>query len=197
MSVLDPTPDDILDFWFDTAGPRKWYAVSAAFDAVVRRRFARAVERHSAQLRTGSHPWLGDPGSALALVLLFDQFPRNIWRGSGRAFAYDGQARAVSLDMIERGFDWAIRADRRDFIYMPFMHSEDLADQDLCVELAQNRLEQNSTLRHARMHREVIERFGRFPYRNAALGRQTTWAESEYLSSGGYAPGRKDSAKSS
>ena len=197
MSVLDPTADEILEFWFDTAGPKRGYTVDAAFDAVVRRRFARAVERHAATLRGGDHPWLGDPGSALALILLLDQFPRNIWRGSGRAFAYDAQAREVSLDMIERGFDWAVRADRRDFVYMPFMHSEDLADQDLCVELAENRLEQDSTLRHARMHREVIERFGRFPYRNDALGRGTTQDEAEYLTSGGYAPGRKDSAKSS
>ena len=187
-----PTPADILHFWFEEAGPSRWYAVSAAFDARVRRRFSAAVERHARQLQeTGNHPWLTEPESAFALVLLFDQMPRNIWRGSGRAFAYDAKARDVSMRMIEAGFDWAIPADRRDFVYMPFMHSEKLEDQDRCVELATERLEQDSTLRHAQLHREVIERFGRFPYRNQALGRASRPDELEYLESGGYSPGSK------
>lgn len=196
MSISDPTPDDILKFWFDEAGPKRWYKVSSGFDARVRRRFARAVDRHARQLCEGEHPWLVEPEAALALVLLFDQFPRNIWRGSGRAFAYDALARHVALDMVEHGFDWVIEPERRDFIYMPFMHAESLEHQDLCIALAASRLEQDSTLHHARKHREVIERFGRFPYRNAALGRDSTPEEGEYLSASTYQPGRKDSAKS-
>lgn len=192
MSILDPTPDDIIDFWFNAAGPRHWYAASPAFDARVRRRFARAVERHDRVFwEEGVHPWMGTPAGAFALILLFDQMPRNIWRGSGRAFAYDEHARFVALDMIARGFDWAISPSRRDFVYMPFMHCEDLETQDLCIALATDRLDQDNTLSHARKHREVIERFGRFPYRNEALGRPSTPDEIAYLDGGGYAPGRK------
>lgn len=195
MSVLDPVPQDILDFWFDEAGPAKWYAVSAAFDATVRRRFGKAIEREAVRYREGRHPWLDSADGALALVLLFDQFPRNVWRGSGKAFAFDPLALEIAERMIGRGFDWAVPEDRRAFVYMPFMHSEALADQDRCIELAAERLEGGSTLHHARKHREVIERFGRFPYRNDALGRTSTPQESAYLESGGYAPGRNDSAK--
>lgn len=193
MSVLKPTPAEIIHFWFDEAGPKKWYAASPAFDARMRRRFARVVEMHARQMRAGDHPWLGNPDSAFALVLLFDQFPRNIWRGSGRAFSYDVMARNVSLDMIDRGFDWAIDESRRDFVYMPFMHGEHIEFQNLCVDLARERLEGEGTLTHAIKHRAVIERFGRFPYRNEALGRNSTAEEIEYLETGGYAPGRKKS----
>lgn len=195
MSILDPTPEEIIQFWFDEAGPKRWYKVSSAFDARVRRRFARAVDRHARTLCDDNHAWLGDPDGAFALVLMFDQFPRNIWRGSGRAFAYDALARHVALDMIERGFDWAVAPERRDFVYMPFMHAESLEHQDLCIALAQGRLEQDSTLRHAIKHREIIARFGRFPYRNDALGRSTTTDEAEFLAGSNYIPGRKDSAK--
>lgn len=197
MSVLEPTPRDILDFWFHEAGPEKWYAVSTAFDATVRRRFAKAIEREAARYRHGPHPWLETADGALALILLFDQFPRNVWRGSGKAFDFDPLALAIAERMIGRGFDWAVPEARRAFVYMPFMHSEDLADQDRCIELAGERLEGGSTLHHAQKHREVIERFGRFPYRNDALGRASTPAEIAYLDGGGYAPGRNDSAKSS
>lgn len=197
MSVLDPAPQDILDFWFDEAGPAKWYAVSAAFDATVRRRFGRTIEREAARFDAGRHPWLDSADGALALILLFDQLPRNVWRGSGKAFEFDPLALEIAERMIVRGFDWAVPEARRAFVYMPFMHSEALADQDRCIELAAERLEGGSTLHHARKHREVIERFGRFPYRNDALGRTSTPEESAYLESGGYAPGRNDSAKSS
>jgi len=196
MSIKDPTPEDVLDFWFNEAGPSRWYTVSTAFDAVIRRRFAKAVEGQAQTLsQTGEHAWMEAPESALALVLMFDQFPRNIWRGSGRAFAYDPLARQISLDMIDRGFDWAIPAERRDFVYMPFMHAEDMAFQDLCVEMATTRLEQDSTAHHARQHREIFRQFGRFPYRNEALGRESTPEEITFLETARYIPGRKDSAK--
>lgn len=195
MTARPVTPADIRKFWFDEAGPAAWYRVSPDFDARMRRRFAACVEREAAVLRAGEHEWCDDAEDALALILLLDQFPRNIWRGSGKAFAFDALARDVARFMIERGFDWAIVEDRRAFVYMPFMHSEALADQDYCVELAAERLKAPGTHEHAVKHREVIRRFGRFPYRNEALQRATTPEETDYLEQGGYAPGRIDSAK--
>jgi uncharacterized protein (DUF924 family) len=196
LSPTRPTADDINSFWFDEAGPSCWYKVSPAFDARVRRRFAKTVEEEAAACRRGRHPWLDAPDSALALVLLFDQFPRNIWRGSGKGYTFDPLALSVARAMIATGFDHALPEDRRAFVYMPFMHSEDPADQALCVEYAADRLEETSTLRHARLHRDVIERFGRFPHRNEALGRECTPDEAAFLDGGGYAPGRKRPAKS-
>lgn len=163
----------------------------------MRRRFGAAIEREARRYRAGGHPWCDNAEGGLALVILFDQLPRNVWRGSGKAFAFDPLARGIAGEMIARGFDWAVPEDRRAFVYMPFMHSESLADQDRCVDLAATRLAGTSTLYHARKHREVIARFGRFPYRNAALGRTSTAEEIAYLEGGGYAPGRIDSAKSS
>lgn len=195
MSIAEPTPDDILGFWFEEAGPKKWYSVSPAFDAVVRRRFGRTIEREAARCRDGRHPWSDSAEGALALILLFDQFPRNVWRGSGKAFQFDPLALDLARRMVERGFDWAVAEDRRAFVYMPFMHSERLEDQERCIALAGERLANGDTLHHAVKHREVIERFGRFPYRNAALGRTSTPEEIAYLDGGGYAPGRNDSAK--
>jgi len=195
MTAPAVTAADIRRFWFEEAGPAKWYRVSPAFDARLRRLFAASVECEAAALRAGRHPWLDDAEDALALVVLLDQFPRNIWRGSGKAFAFDALARQVARSMIERGFDYAIAEDRRAFVYMPFMHSEDLSDQDYCVELTAERLAGQGTHEHAVKHREVIRQFGRFPYRNDALQRASTPAEIDYLEHGGYAPGRIDSAK--
>ena len=195
MSLRRPTAEEINTFWFDEAGPKRWYTLSAAFDARVRRRFAASVEREAAACRDTAHPWLETPEGALAFILLFDQMPRNIWRGSGRAYAYDALSLEGARNMIARGFDFALPEDRRAFVYMPFMHSEAMADQALCVDYAANRLEKTDTLRHARLHRDVIARFGRFPHRNEALGRESTPEEAAFLEAGGYAPGRKRPAK--
>jgi uncharacterized protein (DUF924 family) len=195
MTAAPITPDDILKFWFEEAGPSHWYKVSDEFDALMRNRFASAIEAEAVRAADEDHPWLEDPDQALALIILFDQFPRNIWRGSGQAFAFDSLARRAAETMISIGFDRAVAEDRRAFVYMPFMHSESLDDQDLCVALADERLAARGTHDHAVKHREVIRQFGRFPYRNDALGRETSDAEREYLETGGYAPGRNDSAK--
>lgn len=195
MTARTVTPHDVINFWFLQAGPTTWYKVSAQFDARVRRLFARAVEKQARAYEAGHHAWLDDAEGSLALIILFDQMSRNIWRGSGRAFAYDSLARDVAHRMIERGFDWVVPEERRAFVYMPFMHSEKLDDQDRCVELAKERLSEMGTHAHAVKHRAVIEEFGRFPYRNDALGRRYTPEERAYLSGGGYAPGRNDSAK--
>lgn len=189
-------PEDVLDFWFERAGPKRWFAVDPAFDAEVRRRFAPACHalRHAGS--AAGHPWLVEPDSALALVILLDQFPRNIWRGSNAAFDLDPLAREACEAMLAAGFDWALGPNERSFVYMPLMHSEDIEDQALCVALCQERLgADSSTARHARAHRDLIVRFGRFPHRNMALGRTSTPAEIEFLKSGGYAPGANRPAK--
>lgn len=192
------SPDFILHFWFEDT-PRKLHFVSTpAFDAKVRRLFAREIERQARRFGPDGHPWLEDADSALALIVLFDQFTRNVWRGSGKAFAFDPLARQAAEAMIDRGFDWAVADDRRAFVYMPFMHSEAIADQDRCVALCEERLPAGSnTVDHARQHRDLIARFGRFPYRNDALRRPSTPQERDYLRSGGYTPGSKSPAKSS
>jgi uncharacterized protein (DUF924 family) len=189
-------PEDVLSFWFDQAGPKRWFAVDPVFDSELRRRFGAACHG----LRDGGglvdHPWLVEPESALALILLLDQFPRNIWRGSNAAFDLDARARQAADAVLAAGFDWALDAERRSFVYMPLMHSEDIEDQALCVALCEERLGPDSgTARHARAHRDLIARFGRFPHRNAVLGRTSTQAEIAFLDGGGYAPGAKRPAK--
>ena len=191
-------PEDVLHFWFNEAGPRRWFAVDAAFDAGMRRRFGPACHAFLQTESVIDHPWLADADSALALVLLLDQAPRNVWRGSNKAFALDPLARDAADQMLTSGFDWALDEQARAFVYMPFMHSEDIEDQALCVALCEERLgPQTDTARHARAHMDLIARFGRFPHRNAVLGRTSTPAEATFLREGGYAPGAKRPAKSS
>ncbi len=192
-----PAPEDILAFWFEEAGAMRWYKVDPEFDALIRRKFGPWLHGFRDVDRVAGDAWLAAPRSGLALVVALDQFPRNIWRGSNAAFDLDPLAREAAGVMIDRGFDLELTDAERAFVYMPFMHSEDIEDQHRCVELAAERLPAaDTTLRHAELHREVIERFGRFPYRNAALGRETTPEEQAYLDEGGYAPGSKRPAKS-
>jgi uncharacterized protein (DUF924 family) len=192
-----PAPEEILAFWFEEAGPKRWYKVDPGFDALIRRRFGPWLHGFRDVDHVAGDAWLSAPRSGLALVIALDQFSRNIWRGSNAAFDLDPLAREAAGVMIDRGFDFAVSEVERPFLYMPFMHSEDLEDQHRCVELAAERLgPEDTTLRHAELHREVIERFGRFPYRNAALSRSTTPEEQAYLDGGGYAPGSKRPAKS-
>ena len=125
---------------------------------------------------------------ALALILTLDQFPRNMFRGTSKAFAWDNSALSVATRMIETGHDRVIPTSQRAFVYMPFMHAENLYAQNRCVELCSDRLEDESTLGHAKAHRELIKTFGRFPHRNEILGRKSTTAEIEFLANGGYSP---------
>lgn len=191
MTVADPTPEEILHFWFVEARGAEWRPSTPALDARIRRRFGRAIRTQCRRFREGGHPWLETPESAFALIVLLDQFPRHVWRGSNRAFSCDPLAREIARFMVTRGWDWAIEEERRGFVYLPFMHSEDIADQELSVELYRTRFGQGETdsNTHALAHREIIERFGRFPYRNAALGRSNTPEEAAWLESGGYRPG--------
>jgi uncharacterized protein (DUF924 family) len=167
---------DVTDFWRE-AGPANWFAKDDAFDAVIRARFGEATQ---AALDGGFDDWRAHAEGALALALLLDQFPRNLYRGEAKAFSGDGRARELAREALARGFDREVAAELAPFLHLPFMHSEDLADQDLMVALARWR-HPESTQRFAVLHRDIIAQFGRFPHRNAALGRETTPQEAAFL----------------
>src|SRR6056297_814565 len=179
-------PDDVLSFWLDEIGPKGWYEASEELDAQIRERFMTAWE--NAQQGACSL-WLTYPSGTLAYIILMDQFPRNMFRSEGRAFSTDRPALAAAKAAINRKWDMRIDEPARQFFYLPLMHSENLCDQEQCVRLICERMPETgeSNLLHARAHREVIRKFGRFPYRNAALGRSTTASESEFMAQGGYA----------
>lgn len=172
------SPREILDFWFRETPPEHWFSSAPEFDALIRGKFAESWRQAR---ETGA--WQGhNMEEALALILLFDQFPRNMFRGTAQAHATDELARKAARTAVERGFDLEAPAGIRQFFYLPFMHSEDLADQDLCLRLTRERLgESHSSYGYAARHRDVIARFGRFPARNGALGRANTSDEIEYL----------------
>lgn len=178
------SPDTILSFWIDEVGPKGWYSGGADLDAEITDRFHSTWEE---ALNGACGLWLTSPSGTLAYVILTDQFPRNMFRDSSRAFASDKSARAAAKIAINRDWDLRIAEPARQFFYMPLMHSENLIDQDRCVRLMHCRMSPEGTsLIHARTHREVIRQFGRFPYRNAALGRVNTEAEQSYLDGAGY-----------
>jgi uncharacterized protein (DUF924 family) len=168
--------DEILAFWFGPGAQGKWFRPDANFDALIRSRF---LDRHEEARAGGLASWAGDSDGALALVLLLDQFPRNMFRVQPRAFATDAMALGVADAAIARDFDLAQAADRRGFFYLPFMHAEDLAAQRRCVDLIANRGGGDTTW--AVKHLRIIERFGRFPHRNAALGRLSSPEEIAFL----------------
>jgi uncharacterized protein (DUF924 family) len=178
--LLSVTAGDVVAFWRE-AGPGRWFCKDAAFDTEFRTRFLGA---HEAALRSELDDWAPDVQGALALLILLDQFPRNAFRGTPRMFESDAKAREVARQAVQAGLDTQVDADLRNFFYLPFMHSEQLADQDLGVALA--RKLGDESLRHASIHHGVIERFGRFPHRNAVLGRATTPEEQRFLDDGGF-----------
>lgn len=187
--MAQATTSEILDFWFVESGPDKWFKKDAIFDQAIKQRFEATAQARADELQhRGWSAWETNPKGALALLLLLDQFPRNMYRDEAGCFAWDDLALAVAKRAIKNGYDMDILIERRSFFYMPFMHSEDLADQDRCCELTSTRLKQGSTAKFARLHRDVIERFGRFPYRNEILGRESTLAETAFLQGGGFAP---------
>ena len=175
-------PADVLAFW-RAAGPDKWFKKDAAFDAEIGRRFL-ALWQAAAAGELAS--WEAVPESALALVIVLDQFPRNMFRGNGRTYASDALARAVANRAIERGFDQQMPRGERQFFYLPFMHSENLADQERCVDLARAYGDDEFN-KYAEQHTDIIRRFGRFPHRNATLARATSPEEQAFLDAGGFA----------
>lgn len=175
------TIDEVLSFW-RAAGPEKWFAKDDAFDADIRNRFFAAHEAAACGELAG---WNNTPEGVYALLILLDQFPRNLFRGSPRAFATDAQALTIAERAIARGFDKAIDVPERRFIYMPFMHAEDLAHQERCIALCQAS-DDPEGVKFAVIHRDIIRDFGRFPHHNPILGRKTTPQEEEFLDEGGF-----------
>ncbi|MFI4969320.1 MAG: DUF924 family protein [Lysobacterales bacterium] len=170
----------IVAFWSE-AGYRRWFARDDAFDAQLRERF---LDVHFAAARGEYAEWTDNAVGAFALVLLLDQIPRNCFRASAHAYATDGLARYHAARAIEAGFDTRVDASLRVFFYLPFEHSEDLADQRRSLELHRS-LPGKDADAWALKHCEVIRRFGRFPHRNRALGRESTAEEQRYLDAGG------------
>ena len=179
-------PQDVVGYWRN-AGPRRWFGKDPAFDDALRLRFEPV---HFAAARGQYDDWIHEAEPALALILLLDQIPRNLFRDSGHAYATDGKARRMTRLALRRGFDLQVEPGLRQFVYMPLEHSEDPDDQADCVRLMQALCAETGDgeyLRYAEMHRDIIARFGRFPHRNAALGRESTPEELAYLSGGGFA----------
>jgi uncharacterized protein (DUF924 family) len=178
-------PELLLDYWLNDIGPKGWYAVDQGVDDTIRERFGDTWRRAQEKGQLG---WTSSPRRTLALLILLDQFPRNMFRGSGQSYASDRIARQVARKAIDKGFDLRVAEPERQFFYLPLMHSENLADQERCVRLIRERLSQGGeeNLLHARAHRDVIRRFGRFPHRNTELNRAPTPTEREYLKGGGY-----------
>jgi uncharacterized protein (DUF924 family) len=190
---------EVLDFWFgeDCNNPdwaednRRWYSGGESFDCIIGERFARRVEQ---ALAGDMEEWKRSPRMTMALIILLDQFTRNIFRGSPRAFEGDERARSVLNTALKKGFDHSLSYKERCFIYMPLEHSESLADQQHCVELFEALLAQapaayhsniGNSLKFAIKHRDIIREFGRFPHRNEILGRIATPGEIRYLADGG------------
>jgi uncharacterized protein (DUF924 family) len=171
----------VCAFWRE-AGPERWFEKSPDFDRQFRDRF---LEAHLAAARRELDAWAGDAEGALALVLLLDQFPRNVFRGTGHMYATDPLARYFARRLLDAGFDRAIEVPLRLFCYLPFAHSENPDDQQRSVEL--HEALGRPWLDHAEGHRDIVRRFGRFPHRNPLLGRETTPEEQAFLDQGGFA----------
>jgi uncharacterized protein (DUF924 family) len=173
--------DDVLRFWFKETAPAQWFRKDAAFDASLRARFA---ETHEKVVSLALDDCLGDAHRALAAIIVLDQFPRNMFRGSPRAFSSDCKALRVAEAAIDKGFDSEVPERARLFFYLPFEHAEDSAAQARCVNLMA-RLSDPELVKWAEVHKAIIDRFGRFPHRNAILGRSSTPQETAFLAEPG------------
>ena len=179
------TPDKILGFWLNETDSKQWYNSSKRLDSIILREFYPTW----VSIMDGKFGmWLTYPSGSLAYILVLDQFSRNMFRGSSKAFSSDYVALAAAKQAIKHKFDLAIDEPGRQFFYLPLMHSESLQDQERCIRLMHERMpvEGMNNLLHARAHREVIRKFGRFPTRNEALSRRNTALEADYMKNGGY-----------
>jgi uncharacterized protein (DUF924 family) len=174
------TPETVLSFWRE-AGHDKWFEKDGAFDATIRENFLPTYEAAAAGKLSS---WEATADGALALCIVLDQFPRNLFRGDARTYAADPLARQVANRALKRGYDQDVPDELRGFFFLPFSHSEDSGDQDRAVELY--REAESADLKYAEQHRDIVRRFGRFPHRNAILGRATTAEEQKYLDEGGF-----------
>ncbi len=188
-AAIDPRATEVLDFWFGKPGEAhhlqtrpEWFRKDAAFDALIAQRFGPLID---AALRGELAPWAAQPRSALAQIVVLDQFTRNTQRGTAGMFVGDAQALATARALVERGDDLRLAGVQRQFVYLPFEHSETLPDQIECLrlfeQLARDEPALAGLLDWARKHHDIVARFGRFPHRNAALGRESTAEETEYL----------------
>jgi len=175
------TPHDILSFWRD-AGEDRWFKKNDEFDAEIRAKFLDLW--HEAAAGRLSH-WQDTDDGALALVIVLDQFPRNLFRNDVRTYASDAQALAVATRAVDAGADKRVGEDLRSFLYMPFMHSEQLADQERCIALFES-IGKPDSAKWAKHHADIVRKYGRFPHRNGILGRATTPDEQAFLDSGGF-----------
>ncbi|MBX2835018.1 MAG: DUF924 domain-containing protein [Micavibrio sp.] len=173
--------NEILHFWFEELEAQQWFQQSAAVDEMVRDRFSLTHEMASEGL---SNHWADDADGALALIIVLDQFPRHMYRGTAKAFATDDKALLIAKSSVAKGFDQILEPVKRGFLYLPFQHSEELDDQKKSVQLFGAMAEQNPAGdMYAKRHLVPIEKFGRFPHRNAILGRQSSSEEVEFLKS--------------
>ncbi|MBL8773291.1 MAG: DUF924 family protein [Phenylobacterium sp.] len=179
---MSATPHDILGFWTQ-AGPKQWFSKNPRFDAAIRLKFEPV---HHAAARGEYDHWADTAEGTLALLILLDQFPRNLFRESAHAWATDPKARVLARAAAEKGWHRDAPSELRQFMLLPFEHSEDLADQEYGLELARD-LGDAEMIKWHEIHRDIIARFGRFPHRNAALGRTTTAEEQAFLDEGGFA----------
>ncbi|WP_137387827.1 DUF924 family protein [Rhodoligotrophos defluvii] len=175
-------PEAILDFWLNQP-PERWFAPNAAFDREIAGRFGHALE----QAKRGRYDgWAETPRGVLALIILLDQFSRNIHRGTAEMYEADEKALALAKRAVAEGKDMALPAEQRSWIYLPFMHSENLDDQEACIRLSEQSNLDDSRY-WAEIHADIIRRFGRFPHRNPILGRPMTEEEQRFLDEGGFA----------
>ena len=170
-------PDEVVRYWFETLSPEDWYGAPPEVDAEIARRFGKVYESLSDAV---PEAWLQTPQGRLAAILVLDQLPRNIYRGTSQAFATDDKALALSKDAIAAGADRELPPEQRAFLYMPFQHAEDLAEQRRSLELFEA-LGNPNNLDFAVRHYDIIARFGRFPHRNEVLGRASTLEELAFL----------------
>lgn len=182
MSDYAIEPDTIVEFWRE-AGPDKWFNADPDFDETIRGRF---LDIYEFAARGELDRWMDEPSGALALIIILDQFPRNMFRGTPRAFATDDKALAIARKALDRGDHETVAEDINQFLAMPLMHSEDLADQDASVEWME-RLGDEENVKAAQEHRDIVARYSRFPHRNAVLGRNAQPEEEAYLAEGGFA----------
>jgi uncharacterized protein (DUF924 family) len=178
---LDVDPSIIIEFW-QKAGPDKWFVSDPEFDQEIKSRFSHLPD----QVLAGKYDkWAEQASECLALILVLDQFPRNIFRGSPKAFAFDGTAKEVATKIIDQGFDQSYQLPLKRFLYLPFMHSEKLEDQRHCIKLCEKANDPDG-VNFGQIHLDVIEKFNRFPHRNEVLGRQSTPEEIKFLQEGGF-----------
>ncbi|MGO4910084.1 DUF924 family protein [Pseudorhodobacter sp. W20_MBD10_FR17] len=176
-------PVTVLEFWLDTVGPKGWYEVNPSVDAEITAQFG---DLWQAAHDGGLDHWVDGATGCLAFLIVTDQFARNMFRGQARAFATDPRARDAARRALAQNWDQATPTPERQFFFLPFEHSEDLGDQALAVDCFTTRMENPETALHARAHQAIIQRFGRFPFRNAALGRSSTPEEEDFMAQGGY-----------